>query len=79
MTTKLTVTIDEHLLRLARIRAVERGTSVNAIVRAYLEMYAGAADEAPAAAKRFVALSKKTASGSGDATWTRDELHVRSV
>jgi len=33
----LTLTIDEDLLRRARIRALEQGTSVNARVRKYLE------------------------------------------
>lgn len=38
----LTVAIDDDLLRRARIRALESGTSVNALLREYLEDYAGA-------------------------------------
>ncbi len=41
----LTVTIDDEVLKRARLRATEQGTSVNAVVRAYLEQYA--AREAP--------------------------------
>ena len=75
--TNLTLTIDEYVLRRARIRALERGTSVNAIVREYLAIYAGETNEALAATRRLVELSKQTDSGRGDATWTRDDLHER--
>lgn len=33
----LTLTIDDEVLRRARLHAIERGTSVNALVREYLE------------------------------------------
>ncbi len=39
--TNLTITVDEQTLKKARIRALEEGTSVNAILRDYLETYAG--------------------------------------
>lgn len=75
--TNLTVRIDEIVLRRARIRALERGTTVNTIVREYLADYAGDANEALAATRRLVELSKQTGSGREDATWTRDDLHER--
>ncbi len=37
----LTITVDRQTLTRARIRALEDGTSVNAIPRDYLERYAG--------------------------------------
>jgi predicted HicB family RNase H-like nuclease len=37
----LTLTIDDDLLRRARIRALEQGTSVNSLVREYLRHVAG--------------------------------------
>ena len=37
----LTLAIDDETLKRARIRAIEQGTSVNAVVREYLEVYAG--------------------------------------
>ncbi len=37
----LTLAIDDETLKRARIRALEHGTSVNAVVREYLEVYAG--------------------------------------
>jgi len=37
----LTLTIDDDVLRRARIRALEQGTSVNALVREYLTDFVG--------------------------------------
>ncbi len=75
----LTVAIDDALLKRARIRALEQGTSVNAIVRDHLEAFAGV-DRAADARERLVALSATTHSGSGKRgrRWTRDELHDRT-
>lgn len=39
--TEVTLKIDDEVLKRARIRALERGTSVNAVVRDYLASYAG--------------------------------------
>ena len=75
----LTITVDERLLRNARMRALEDGTSVNALLREYLERYAGEGD-AVAALRSFAGLARQSAasSGEGGRTWTRDELHDRS-
>ena len=75
----LTLTIDEDLLRRARIRALERGTSVNAVVREFLEGYAGD-DRETAALQAFGALADRArvSSGPGGRSWTRDEIHDRT-
>ena len=76
----LTLTIDQEVLRRARIRAVTEGTSVNAVVREQLERYAGmsAAEQAMA---EFLSLSTTSVAGSGPGgrTWTRTELYDRPV
>jgi plasmid stability protein len=74
----LTLTIDEDLLRRARIRAVTEGTSVNAIVREHLERYAGASPAARAI-EGLLSLSDASDAGSGPSgrTWTREELYER--
>lgn len=74
----LTITVDAELLKRARLRALEQGTSVNAVLREYLEAFAGP-DEQRAAMKRFVARARLSRSGSGPGgrTWTRDELYER--
>lgn len=75
--TNLTIAIDEDLLRRARIRALEQGTSVNALLRDYLESFTGASNERRRAVDRLLALSAGAKSGRGDRRWTRDELHER--
>lgn len=74
----LTLSIDDDLLRRARIRALEHDTSVNAVVREFLEDYAGTAD-AELAMTEFVALARQrsASSGPGGRTWTREELYDR--
>jgi plasmid stability protein len=73
----LTITIDDEVLKRARVRALQQGTSVNAIVREYLEAFAGGATVL-AARRRFAALARVANSGSeGRRTWTRDDLHDR--
>ncbi len=56
----LTLSIDSEILRKARIRALEQGTSVNALVREYVETLDIAADGG---------------SGSGGRSWTREKLY----
>lgn len=72
----LTLTIDEELLRRARIRALELGTSVNALVREWLEGFAEADDEFRAT-EDFISLARRSQASSGHAgrTWTRDQLY----
>jgi plasmid stability protein len=76
--TNLTVSIDEALLRRARIRALERDTSVNALVRDFLEGLV-AQDPPQEGIRAVLALASSSHSGSGSAgrNWTRDELYER--
>ncbi len=72
----LTITVDEEVLRRARIRALERGTSVNAVLREFLESYAGAAVESQARS-RLAGLARRSTATSGPEgrRWTRSELY----
>ncbi len=74
----LTITIDDELLKKARIRSLSQGTSVNALLREYLAAYAGDT-QAIEALKQFVDMARNSnsASGSEGRTWTRDEIHDR--
>jgi plasmid stability protein len=76
----LTITIDDELLRRARIRALSQGTSVNAVLREFLESYAGS-DVEGAARARLVELARATvaSSGRGGRSWTRDEIYADRV
>ena len=75
----LTITVDDYLLKRARIKALEEGTSVNALLREYLEGYTGT-QRISAALAGFAELaeSSEASSGADGRTWTRDELHERS-
>lgn len=74
--TNLTLSIEEETLKRARIRALEQGTSVNAVVRTFLESYAGIEDERRAL-RRFVEISEGSgAGGRGEGRgWTREDLY----
>lgn len=73
----LTITVDDEVLKRARIRALEQDTSVNAVLRDYLESYAEGPGRRREAVGRLVRLSKTTRARRGAAIWTRDELHER--
>lgn len=72
----LTLTIDENVLRRARIRAIEQNTSVNAVVREFLESYAGK-DDRDRAVQEFLKLAKNSRAGSGPTgrTWKREDIY----
>jgi hypothetical protein len=74
----LTITVDKESLKKARIRALQEGTSVNALLRDFLDAYAGVRREQQEAAARIIALSRKAQSRRGSRAWTRDELHERT-
>lgn len=59
--TNLTITVDEQTLKRARMRALEEGTSVNAVLRDYLEAYSGGNRERREAWRRI----REIARGSG--------------
>ena len=73
----LTIAVPEEILKSARRRALEQGTSVNAVLRDYLAQFAGTRSAQANAAKRVLELSRTARSGRGKAKWTRDELHQR--
>lgn len=72
----LTLAIDDDVLRRARIKALEEGTSVNAVVRRQIEDYVSARSPA-AALDAFLQQARRSTAGSGPEgrTWTRDELY----
>ncbi len=73
----LTITISDEVLKKARMRAIEQGTSVNAILREYLGQYAGARALHQEAVDNLLKLSRSSDTGRGRRKWSRDELHER--
>lgn len=76
--TNLTLTVDEDVLKAARIKALELGTSVDALVREYLRQLAGRSTAAEGVAE-FLAATKGAGAGSGSEgwAWSRGELYER--
>lgn len=73
----LTLKIDEKLLRRARIRALEQGTTVNELVRNYLSQYAVPRTDRMRALKRFLEIAETARASSGGRKVKREELHER--
>ena len=75
--TNLTISIDEEVLKKARIKALEQRTSVNSVLREYPESYAGVNRIEEKAIENILKLSDNPESGRGKVEWTRDEIHER--
>ena len=71
----LTIAIDDEILRRARIRAIETGTSVNALLREYLESFAG--DDRMQTRRSIVDHAREHTVAIGARGWSRDDLHDR--
>ena len=73
--TNLTLTIDETLLRKARIKALERGTSVNAMVREFIEKTV--AEDAPelTRAEQFMRIIEQSKFAANAPRMTREEMY----
>jgi hypothetical protein len=73
----LTIVIESDTLKRARMRAIEEGTSVNAVVRDYLADYAGMKAQKDEAIKDLLQLSKRAKTRRGNLRWIREDLHQR--
>lgn len=73
----LTIAVADDVLRRARVRAAEQGTSVNAVLRDSLERYA-ATGASERATQRFLELAHER-SGRSDGPWSREELYDERV
>jgi hypothetical protein len=73
----LTLKIDEKLLRRARIRALEQGTTVNELVRNYLSQYAVPRADRLRAFRRFLEIAEESRASSGGRKLKREALYDR--
>ena len=71
----LTLKIDEKLLRRARIRAREQGTTVNELVRTYLSQDAVARADRVRAFRRFLEIVEEARASSGGRKLKREEIY----
>jgi post-segregation antitoxin (ccd killing protein) len=73
----VTLTIDEDLLLAARKLALDRNTSVNAMVREYLEDVTSQAKRRAEARATLEKFFEEKPVRLGGITWTRDDLYDR--
>jgi hypothetical protein len=75
--TNLTVKVDDDVLRRARMKALEEGTSVNRVVAESLREYAGES-AAVVAWRAFLEDARaSTARSESGRDWTREDLYRR--
>ena len=72
----LTLAVDDELLRRARIRALESGTSVNAAVREFLVAYTGTSRQ-DVTVRALVTLAEDAGATSVDTghRWRREDIY----
>lgn len=73
----VTIALDESLLREARRVAADRSTTLNAMIREFLQQLTERESQAMQARHRIVELCRESQAEVGPRTWTRDELHER--
>jgi hypothetical protein len=73
----VTLSIDDDVVAEARRRAEAMGTSVNQLVRDYLEQFAGVTDR-DAVAAEFERLSRASKGNSRGWKFNREEAHKRT-
>ena len=73
----MTIAVDDQLLRSARIKAVQQGTSVNEICRQAIERFAQGSGDVESRLSRLNALAKRVRVVSGEALWSgREALYA---
>ncbi len=73
----VTLRVDEAKLLKARRIAAERSTSVNALIRDYLDDLIAHESRTEAARRELVDLCDKSDAWIGGSSWTRDSLYDR--
>jgi hypothetical protein len=73
----LTLTLDENLLRAARKVALDRNSSVNQLVREYLDRLVREQDQRANAMANLEEIFQTTHVRVGRRNWTREDLHER--
>lgn len=73
----VTIALAEATLRAARRIAAERSTSLNAMIRDYLDRLTEREARAESARRRIAELCRGSKAEVGERSWTRDALHER--
>lgn len=73
----VTLAVKDETLRDARRIAAERSTSLNAMIRDFLEDLTRRESRAAKARRRIAQLCRESDAEAGPRGWTRDDLHER--
>jgi hypothetical protein len=73
----ITLAIDEAILDEVRVYAAKRNTTVNGLVRDYLNRLAEQEDRTVRARRRLRELMDRSTLEAGPVTWKRDDLYER--
>lgn len=74
--TNLTISLDEAIVREARVRAIREGTSVSAKLREFLTQYANNRDGQHQAGEAFLALARASKQSSPEGwKFNREEIY----
>lgn len=73
----LTITVDEDVLKQARLRALREGTSVNRLLRERLQDYVEDDRRRRKAVRAILRLSRSAQSGSGGRRVRREDVYDR--
>jgi ribosome-binding protein aMBF1 (putative translation factor) len=73
----ITLSVRDETLREVRKVAAERETTVNALVREFLERLANERERRASTRRRLAKFVKKSQAQVGPVTWTRDDAHQR--
>jgi hypothetical protein len=73
----VTLAIDEATLRTARRIAADRSTSLNAMIRGFLQELAERESQADQARLRILELCSEATAEVGQKKWNREQLHER--
>ncbi len=79
MKQNLTLTLDSDLLKAARKVALDRDTSVNQLVRDYLEQLVDEPDQRKEAVKQLREIFRTSKARLGKVTWKREDLYDRPL
>lgn len=76
--TNLTIALDEAIVKKARLRAIQEGTSVSAKVRDFLSQYAQEPVALQPAGQGFLDKARKSRANRDGVRWTRADAYDRT-
>ena len=73
----ITLKVDDRLLKDARLLALKKKTSINAIIKERLEQFVSSDQTRETTLKGLDSFFRRSKAQVGRKTWSRDEIHER--